>query len=191
MTAGSLQEWDRRNPSELDYLRPNGFRFLIHSLPKVTYFVQAANIPEISLGVAQQPTPMVDIPRPGEKLTFNELTIRFMIQEDLANYTELYNWLMGLGFPSERKQFRNLVKGVSGSPMEINFKRDGGEFSDATLLILASDNRPVAQINFYDCFPVSLSGTEFDISSGRTDYFQASATFRYRQFQLERIDKSS
>lgn len=191
MPAGSLQNWERKNPEELDYLRPNGFRFLIHSLPKVTYFVQAANIPEINLGVAPQATPLVDIPRPGEKLTFSDLTIRFMIQEDLANYTELYNWMTGLGFPTSRGQYQNLAGGFSITPPEVNYKQSAGEYSDATLLILGSDNKAVAQLLFYDCFPVSLSGAEFDISTANTQYFQASATFKYRQFVLDRIDKTT
>lgn len=185
------KNWDRRNPDELDYLRPNGFRFLIHTLPKVTYFVQSANIPEISLGSAQQATPFVDIPRPGEKLTFNELTIRFMIQEDLANYTELYSWLMALGFPTSRRQFAALQGGVQLTNADVKVGEGFSEYSDATLLILGSDNKPVAQILFYDCFPISLSGTEFDISSGRTEYFQASATFKYRQYVIESIDNSN
>ncbi len=184
-------QWGRKQPEKLDFLRPNGFQFLIQSLPKVTYFCQAANIPEISLGVATQSTPFVDIPWPGEKLSYSELTIRFMIQEDLANYTELYNWLLGLGFPTDRNQFKRLTEGRSLNTPEINYKADGGQFSDASLIVLGSDNRAVAQILFYDCFPVSLTGIEFDTASTNTHYFQASATFRYRQYVLERVDKGT
>ena len=49
--------WVNRQPEELDFLRPNSFRFLIQSLPKVTYFCQAATLPTISLGFATQSTP--------------------------------------------------------------------------------------------------------------------------------------
>lgn len=189
--ASKALEWARKQPEKIDYLRPNGFRFLIHSLPKVTYFCQSANIPQISLGVAMQPTPFVDIPWPGEKITYNELTIRFMIQEDLANYTELYNWMLGLGFPTSREQFARLVGGRPMQFPEINYKADGGEVSDSTLIVLGSDNFPVAQIMFYDCFPIALSGLEFDVSSGNTQYFQASATFKYRQYVLERVNKTT
>jgi hypothetical protein len=191
MEDSKILEWSRKQPEKIDYLRPNGFRFLIHSLPKVTYFCQSANIPQISLGVATQPTPLVDIPLPGEKITYSELTIRFMIQEDLANYTELYNWMLGLGFPTSREQFSKLI---GGRPMlfpEVNYKADGGEVSDATLLVLDSNNQAAAQIMFYDCFPVALSGLDFDVSTGNMQYFQASATFRYRQYVLERVNKTT
>lgn len=191
MAQDKATVWGRKQPEKIDFLRPNGFQFLIQSLPKVTYFCQSANIPEIRLGVASQSTPLVDIPWPGEKLSFSELTIRFMIQEDLANYTELYNWLIGLGFPTDRSQFQRLTEGRSIKFPEVNYKADGGEFSDATLIVLGSDNKAAAQINFYDCFPISLTGIEFDTASTNTQYFQASAVFKYRQYELERVNKTT
>ena len=179
-------QFESRNPTEINFLRPNGFKFIIHNLPKVTYFCQAANIPEMRLGVAEQSTPLVDIPRPGEKITFGVLTIQFMIQEDLANYNELYQWIIGLGFPSSREQF--LKYGITQAYRfpDQNYSTDLGEYSDASLIILGSDNNPIGSINFHDCFPVSLSGLEFNTTGTDMQYFQAQAEFRYRQFDLER-----
>jgi len=183
--------WINRQPDELDYLRPNGFRFLIQSLPKVTYFCQAANIPSMSLGVAIQPTPLINIPKPGEKLDFGELTIRFMIQEDMANYVELYNWMIGLGFPESHRQFQNRVSQQSFRTPAVNsdptIKRttDLPEYSDAVLMVLDSNYNPIVRLNFIDCFPISLSGLDFDVSSGNTQYFVGNATFKYRMFTIE------
>lgn len=176
-------QWENRQPDNLNYLRPTAFRFLINTLPKVTYFCQSANIPELSLGTAMQSTPLVDIPYPGEKITFGTLTIKFMIQEDMANYNELFNWLIGLGFPKNRQQFKKYTEEHDTGLSD----RGNGQFSDATLVILSSSNQPTAQIMFRDCFPVSLSGLDFDISNASTQYFQAQATFRYREFVVEAI----
>jgi len=196
----SEAQWENRQPDELDYLRPNGFRFLIQSLPKVTYFCQAANIPSMTLGFAVQPTPLVNIPKPGEKIDFGDLIIRFMIQEDMANYIELYNWMVGLGFPENHNQFRdrfnqqafrnpqinNTDVGPEGSPT-VPRKTDLTEYSDATLMVMGSDNNVVARLNFLDCFPVSLSGLDFDVSTGQTQYFSAQAVFKYRMFTVESL----
>ena len=54
------------NPSELDYMRPNGFKFLVHNIPNVSFFCQSANIPDVTLGVATQATPLIVFPLPGE-----------------------------------------------------------------------------------------------------------------------------
>jgi hypothetical protein len=133
----------------------------------------------------------VDLPVPGEKLQFGPLSIRFLLQEDMANYTELYNWLMGLGFPKDRGQHDRLRRGVSQRPPEVNNKATVGEYSDATLLILDSNNQSVASIAFFDCFPVSLSTLPFDATNPTVEYFQCSATFRYQRFEIERVVKTT
>ena len=103
-------DFSQNNPAELDFLRPNGFRFQIANIPQVSFFCQAANIPQISLGSPQVETPLATLPFPGDKIQFGELIIRFLVQEDMANYQELYNWLFGLGFPDKNQQFTDFIK---------------------------------------------------------------------------------
>ena len=86
-----------QSSSELDYLHPNGFKFQVHNIPHVAFFCQGANIPDISMGFPVQTTPLSDIPYPGDKIAFGDLNIRFLIQEDMTNYKELYDWMIGLG----------------------------------------------------------------------------------------------
>jgi len=187
-------QWENRQPEKLDFLRPNGFRFMIQSLPKVTYFCQAANIPSINLGFAIQHTPLINIPKPGEKIDFGELTIRFMIQEDMANYTELYNWMISLGFPENHRQFQERFSGQAFRTPEINNldvgtirRTDLPEYSDATLMVLNSNDLPIVRLNFLDCFPISLQGLDFDVSTGNTQYFVGNAVFKYRMFTVESL----
>ena len=171
--------WTSRQPSNLNYLRANGFLFYIHSLPKVSYFCQSANVPALTLGVAIQPTPFVDTPHPGEKLQFGELVIRFKVQENLENFMELYAWMTGLGFPESRDQFREFIKSQQyrynlGQP-----RSESPQLSDATLIVLDSSNNPCAQFDFIDAFPTSISDMSFDISDGEAVYFQATASFQF------------
>lgn len=189
MSDSQLQAWNKRQPETLNYLKPNSFRFGIKSIPKVTYFCNSVNLPELTLGVATASNPFVDVPVPGEKLNFGSLTIKFLLQEDMANYTELYNWMIGLGFPENRGQHDRLRRGASQRPPEVNNKDTRGEYSDASLLILDSNNEAVATFNFIDCFPVALSGLPFDATSTNIEYFQCSATFRFTRFEIERENK--
>ena len=175
--------WDSSNPNELDYLRPNAFKFQIHNIPNVSYFCQAANIPEMNLPPAVQTTPFVDIPHPGDKLDFGVLMIRFLIQEDMKNYKELYNWLIGLGFPEDHQQFTDYGKSQEYRFPDVN-KKDFSA-SDASLFLLDSNNNPITEIVFRDAFPVSLQGLDFEISSGQTDYMVAVAMFRYKDYIIE------
>lgn len=174
------------NPGELDYLKPNGFKFQIHNIPNVSYFCQAANIPEINLPPADQPTPLVDVPLPGDKLQFGTLMIRFLIQEDMANYKELYDWLIGLGFPSDHKQYASYGTTQEYRFPDIDPKKQAslGQFSDATLFVLDSNNNPVVQFTFRDLFPVSLQGLDFEIYTGSTEYMTGVGMFRYKDYTI-------
>ena len=44
ITNVSDASWSNNNPNELDYLRPNAFKFQIHNIPNVSYFCQAARL---------------------------------------------------------------------------------------------------------------------------------------------------
>ena len=186
--------WSKRQPKELNYLRPNGFRFFIQSLPQVTYFCQAASIPTVNLGYAVQSTTVIDIPYPGEKVQFSELTIKFMVQEDMQNYIELYQWMADLGGVdgnkygidkrTKREEFR--IPGLT-VPEKKPRKTDRTDFSDAALIILNSNEHAVAKVQFFDCFPISLSGLDFDVSSGNTQYFTSVASFKYSSFDVESL----
>ena len=181
--------WVNQQPSDLDYLKPNGFKFQVHNLPNVSYFCQAANIPAIQLGSPVMPTPLSDIPVPGDKLSYGDLVIRFLVQENMSNYLELYNWLVGLGFPESRDQYIKWNEAQRYRFPAISDKRLGalGNFSDADFFILDSDNNPNVKITYYDIFPVSLEGLEFDISSGRADYLVGIAAFKYRHYTVEAL----
>lgn len=174
-------QWENKQPEQLNYLRPLGFKFIIQSLPKVTYFCQSASIPTISMGNAIQSTPFVDAPVPGDKLVFGDLSIKFMIQEDMSNYLELFNWINALGFPVSREQYASFIRAQTSKP------KGKEEYSDSSLLVLGSENKPIVRINFYDCFPISLSSVDFDISSGNTTYFQANATFKYLRYDITQL----
>ena len=175
-------------PKTYDYLRPNAFRFSVKDIPNASYTCQSANIPDIQLGYALQPTPFVDVPIIGDKLNFGELAIRFLISEDMSNYLELYRWLVALGFPNDYNQFSTFTK---DRPSRFPFvtKQNGTSeilaYSDATLTILDSTNTAKVNIIFKSLFPTSLSALDFDIASGSVEYFTAIASFKYTIFEVE------
>ena len=175
-------------PKTYDYLRPNAFRFNVKDIPNASFTCQSANIPDIQLGFAVQPTPFVDIPTIGDKINFGELAIRFLISEDMSNYLELYRWIVALGFPKDYNQFSTFVK---DRPSRFPFvtRLDGTSeilaYSDATLTILDSTNTAKVNIIFKSLFPTSLSALDFDIASGSVEYFTAIASFKYTIFEVE------
>ena len=182
-------------PENMNYVSPVGFRFSIKKLPNVNWFVQAANIPGVTLGEAIHNMPSIDRHLPGEKLTYDHLNLTFKVDEDFANWMELKNWMVGLGSPEGSEQFRNYM-GDSKVQMDgpvyqkpSTSKISDAYMSDATLVILNSNMNPNFEITFKDIFPTSLSELNFDTTLADVEYITATATFRYISYTYRKIDR--
>ena len=184
-----------RQPTVLDYNSPTQFRFGINQLPKVEFFTTAANIPDISLGELIIPTPYKNIPIVGDRVTFGNLSISFIVDEYLENYISIHNWILGIGFPKSREQFSDFRStgsntsntgaggnsdiGVVGKPVA-----DRPFYSDATLTILSNKNNPIVEVRYSDMFPVSLSGLDYNQQATDVEYQTATIDFRYKLYEI-------
>jgi len=183
-----------RQPTKLDYASPTQFKFGIHQLPLVEYFVTAVDLPDISLGTTVQNTPFKDIPIPGEKLTYGPLTLTFLIDEYLENYISLHDWITGLGFPEKRSQFSKFRDSTSNTPAKPGNQPpvdrigsatpDTALYSDGYIMLLSNKNNPVVQIDFQDMFPTSIGALSYSQGATDVDYLTMTATFEYKIFTL-------
>ena len=192
----------QREPSKSDYASPIQFRFKCTKLPLVEFFVQSANIPGINLGSATQTNPLYDIPLPGDKITYAALDMSFLVDENLNNYKEIHDWILGLGFPSNNQQFQDLqsagsdrfpgstagptVPGVQ-TPAPLS---EGGIYSDAILTVLNSKNIAKTEIRFQNVYPTSLGGLNYDVRQTDVDYLNASVSFNYMNYDIVQISTS-
>jgi hypothetical protein len=183
-----------RQPTKLDYASPTQFKFGINQLPKVEYFVTQAELPDISLDTTVQNTPFKDIPIPGEKLTYSNLTVTFLVDEYLENYISLHEWITSLGFPQKRAQFSKFRDETSNTPATSgnaapvdrvgSATPDKSMYSDGYLMILSNKNNPIVQIDFQDMFPISLGALSYDQGATDVEYLSVSTTFAYNIYTL-------
>ena len=187
-----------RQPTKFDYASPTQFKFQLTKLPKVEYFCTAANIPGISIPSPSQPTPLADIPLPGDTISFDDLSVTFLVDENLENYREIHGWMYGIGFPISRTQFGDLVDaGKDRFPTQgkDSLKTDPGKvkygakplgpiFSDATLNVLTSKNNANIEVRFSDVFPTTLSGLDFNQQADDVNYLSATVTFKYKIYEF-------
>jgi hypothetical protein len=174
-----------------NFLSPVGFKFALKRSPKTAFFCNQANIPDITLGIAEQPTYFKDIPIPGDKIEFGDLNLRFLVDEDLGNYMEIQNWIRGLGYPESLKQFDELEEQdyLFGA---ARFSNRGDQiYSDGTLQILSSNLVPKFQVVFDDLFPYSLSTLSFDATDTDVEYFTADVSFKYTIYKLTDLEGKS
>ena len=193
----------QRQPTKLDYASPTQFKFVINQLPKVEYFVTAANVPSIANSNAIFPTPYKEIPVQGDQLTYDNLTISFLVDEYLENYQSILDWLAGVGFPEDRSQFRDFRGSTSTTPVRTQSSvsslaagkmPDVGVaepatssrpmYSDMTLTVLSNKNNPIVEIRFEDAFPVALGSLDYNQNATDVEYLSVTADFKYKIFKV-------
>ena len=169
-----------------NYMSPLGFKLVLTKTPKVDFLCQSANIPSISMGTAIQPSYLKDIPVPGDKVLYDDLNVRFLVDEKMENYLAIHKWITGLGYPESIGQYRQLKKDDKRTDRRVNDSADPlyFQYSDATLQVLNSNYKPSVLINFKDAFPVSLSTLDFDVTTRDYNYFTAEVTFKYTIYNI-------
>ena len=170
-----------------NFLSPVGFKFALKRSPAVAFFCNEANIPSLDLGVAEQPTYLKNIPVPGDKIQFGDLSLRFLVDEDLKNFMEIQNWIRGLGFPESLAEFNDLKNEAILGPMG---KSTEDVYSDGTLQILSSNLIPKFQVMFSDLFPYSLSTVTFDATDTDIEYFTADVSFKYTIYRITDLENN-
>jgi hypothetical protein len=192
-----------RQPTKLDYASPTQFKFSIIKLPKVEFFVTEINLPGIELTSLTQNTTLKQIPIPGNDLSYDPLSLTFMVDENFENYQEIHGWLVGLGYPRDNSEFRNLAQSgndrfpnssqsVSTEIGKVKYKaaQAGGTYSDATLTTLTSKNNSQLEVRFRDIYPTKLSGLAFTQQAGDINYLTATVDFNYLVYDFATVGSS-
>ena len=183
-----------RQPSGtgLDYADPTKFKFQTPKLPRVEFNCIQANIPGITLTEIQQPTRLIPIKIPGNDLTFENLNITFIVDEDLTNYRSVHDWMAGLSQMDSDEKYRALISdGQDRMPRSqqnnstdagrvTSATNDGAIYSDSKLIILSARNTPLVELTFTDCYPLSLSALEYNQNATDVEYLQATVSFGYK-----------
>ena len=146
--------------NNINYLTGVQFKFELASYPEVTFFVQGVNLPGLSTQAAQMPFPR----QPGIQknlgvIEFEMLSINFLVDEYLENYTSIWNWMM-----------------------DKNASNTG-----AILTLLSSHMNPFLEVHFNGVFPIGLSELLFDSTTAEPDYKVANLTMTYQNYTIKRL----
>lgn len=173
-----------RNPTNPNPLISNKFTLNFSRLPNMQYFCQTVTVPGISLSEAVVVNPFVDFFSPGEKAIYDLLNVTFIIDEELKGWLEIHDWIRAMTFPEKFEEYKELPylnKYVAQA--QPNFP----QFSDASITILSSSNKPNYRFKFYNVFPTSLSTFVMNSSDTPDNILTADATFRYTYYDVENI----
>lgn len=166
-----------------NFLSPVGFKFTLAKAPKVSFFSNSAQIPGLFINPALQANYLRDIPQVGDKMDFQDFTLRFMVDEDLENYMQLQNWMRGIAFPENLGEIYDLWAG-HGDFGDTDPKNPDNLTSDGTLIVMGSGNNPNFMVKYSDLWPSELTTMQFDATPGDIDYFTAEVTFKYTMYDI-------
>ena len=181
MTTSNFLKNQQENKN---FLSPVGFKFSLTRAKKVDFFSNTANIPSLDLGVATQPTYLRDTPIPGDKISFGDFDLEFIVDEDFENYLEIHNWIRGLGYPKDVGEYQRLTSKRQEEFTTRSTKELNNMYSDGSLFILNSNFQPNMEIRFSQLFPYTLSTLQFNAKDTDYDYFTARVSFKYTIFDM-------
>lgn len=160
-------------PHNYNFLQNNGFIFSLERLPQTIFRVVACDVPSISIPPAEAGTPGATQYFPGGNTEFDELTMDFLVDENLENYEEIYHWIT---------QQRYFIRD------EFKPKNDSEKLmvSDGTLVTMTNASNPNRVFSFKNMFPISLGNLHFDTSITQPDPITCQVTFRYSYFRMNK-----
>ena len=198
-TAGNTTiNADGRQPTVFDYSQNNQFQLNIPIFPLTQWFVVSCNVPGVTMGQGVVPTPLIDVPLMGDKLTYDQFNMTFLVDEKLKNYIELHDWLVNMAAPQNHDQFGARTSEYVISPSQpTKFYRNGEEvtgstsdrdlYCDIQLTILSSKNNPVAVITMQNAFPVTLSALDYTQQDTDTTYVQCNVSFAFMLYTIAAV----
>ena len=171
-----------------NFLSPVGFKFSIDRMRGVDFFCQSASVPSIQMQSADTGTRFNKNRNPGDELYYEDLYIKFLVDENMKNWCQVHDWMREISTPYSSHEFkfdRGTRKSQHNRYNETNgdLKMANNQWRcDCSLFILSSNYRPVAEFIFRDAWPVNLTTINFDAGVADVQYFTAEATLRYNYY---------
>lgn len=167
-----------RTPQNNNLLQPTKFLMAFDRIPNVQYFCQSVNIPGMQLGAAPVNFPGLDVNAPGNKMSYNQLTMTFTVDEAMKSWQDIHSWFRSIASPTGTDERNRL------SALQSN-RKNTKSYSDATLTVLSALNNPLFRVRYYNCFPISLSDIQFDTKLSADDIITSDANFLFDYFDFE------
>ena len=202
-TAGSTTiNPTAREPVVFDYAQSNQFKVYLPIFPLTEWFVVSCNIPGITMGQGVVPTPLTDVPFIGDKLTYDQFSMTFMVDEKLKNFIELHDWLVNMAAPQKNQQFMartsdyvidsgqrtKFYTDIEGVSTEMTGNTSDRElYCDIQIFILSSKNNPVVKFTLQNAFPVSLSALDYSSQDTDTTYVTCNVSFAFPFYTIESL----
>ena len=151
-----------------NFLNPSSFVLTLdsQSYSGAEFTIQTMILPDVSVEGAPVNFKQINVGRAGDKISFGSFEISYLIDEDLLNYKEIFDWMK------------------SNVETKHSTTTSSDHYRDMTLTVMNSANNVTKQIKFVDAYPTSLSSIPFDITTTDVEYLTAVASFQYSYYEF-------
>jgi hypothetical protein len=149
-----------------NFLNPSSFVLTLDTqqFSGAEFTIQTMMLPDVSVEGAELNYKQINVGRAGDKINFGTFEISYLIDEDLLNYKEIFDWMK------------------SNVETKHSTTTSSDHYRDMTLTVMNSANNVTKQIKFVDAYPTSLSSLPFDITTTDVEYLTAVASFSYSYY---------
>ncbi len=151
------------NPDTFNHLSNVKFKFQIGRTPNVNYWMQSVILPSMQLEGSIMPGMRRDVPIPGQKVEFENLIVNFIVDQNLENYFEVYQWFQQIQTADNINQM----------------------VSDCSLHFLDGGNRVERTIDFVGAYPLLMTELSLNSDDSDTVPVTCSVTFNYQYFKFK------
>lgn len=154
----------------------------VGGVPNLAEYAISVNVPSIEFISAELATSFgVNVPTATGKFIYEDLTVGFLVDENMTSWRDIYEWLIRLGPLNKTGQ-----DGDTNLP--VLYEDCYESTSTGYLDIMNSAYQPKWKFKFNNMFPISLTGFSFTTSAADTIAMQSAVTFRYSYYTLEPIE---
>lgn len=143
----------------------SNFKILIAGKQELEFFATTINIPTLSLSPIEIPYQDVRAKVPDNRFMWDDLTINFILDEEIYSYELLKNWMYDV---RNKDKWATGIKDVHIIPLDSN---KGIEFS-----FLAEG-----------AWPNMIAGWQYTSTSTVSDYITFDVTFSYQNLDIRRL----
>ena len=160
--------------------QPTGFQVVIdrQQFGNFSFFCQRVQHPGASNPIVEVPfRNYASAPMPGGQLTYGDLTMDVMLDEDFNTYNEMYDWLVRLNHSEQIKKRYSVLKPDNNS--------DQPSHSDIIVTALTNQNNKNRRIIYHDAVPHTVGDIQFDATNASVEYIIFPVSFRFTYFVIE------
>jgi hypothetical protein len=161
----------------VNLFQPTSFRVIIDRkfYKRLQFYVQSVNHPGAQNAAADTPYSRIGgVPLPGNTMTYGELTMNVLLDEDFESYIEMYDWMLRL---VNEEQVASPMRNSSQDPIPT--------YADIHVHALTNANNHNRLLKYIDCVPVSVGDINFEATNQGVEAITFQASFRFSYFEIE------